>query len=97
LRSSPLPPATFVILTSSIDTRAADHRDHLAIYIAEWLDAYMAATSGDRDAIVKVAGIVLDERAARAGPAERAAYESRNLHAPRLWRSACDDRQRLEF
>jgi hypothetical protein len=47
------------------------------IYIAAWSAAYRAAAAGDREAIMKLAGVIAHERMhVEHGPAERPAYEA---------------------
>jgi hypothetical protein len=50
------------------------------IYIAAWSDTYKAASAGNRDAVIKLAGIIAHERVhIEQGPAERPAYEAEIL------------------
>jgi hypothetical protein len=59
------------------------------IYIAEWSETYRRAMIGDRDAMIKLAGIIAHERAHVAeGPDERTAYMSEILMLRRCGASA---------
>jgi len=50
--------------------------DYPVIYVAEWSDTYKAAKAGDRDAILKLASIIVHERThIEHGRSERGAYQ----------------------
>ena len=59
------------------------------IYIAAWSETHRAAMTGDRDAIIKLAGIIAHERTHIAeGPDERTAYVAEILMLRRCGASA---------